>query len=182
MAADHASCHQVLDRVRRRPRDLARQLARQLVATPVETGEPIIIGLDDTTRRRRGARIRARGICRDPVRSSHGHFATAGGLRRLGFMALTPLPWLPGMPVILRRFPKRSIIFARTAVSEPANPQTPSAGCGSTPACSHRRSRGPRARWAGPGRRDTPCPNCGPVSKTPPNAGRKSPSRSGMEA
>ncbi len=145
MAANYASYHQVLNRARWRPRDLARQLARQLVATLVETGEPIIIGLDDTIERRWGAQIRARGIYRDPVRSSHGHFVKTSGLRWLSFMLLTPLPWLPGikalpvltllapsqrwaeqvgrrhkpltdrarqgMLVILRWFPKRSIIF-----------------------------------------------------------------------
>ncbi len=66
------------------------------MAQRVEQGEPIIIGLDDTIERRRGAHIRARGIYRDPVRSSHGHFVKTSGLRWLSFMLLTPLPWLPG--------------------------------------------------------------------------------------
>ena len=33
-----------------------------------------VMGLDDTIERRRGAKIKAKGIYRDPVRSSHGHF------------------------------------------------------------------------------------------------------------
>ena len=33
--------------------------------------------------------IRARGIYRDPVRSSHGHFVKTSGLRWLSFMLLT---------------------------------------------------------------------------------------------
>ena len=48
-------------------------------------------------------RISARGIYRDPVRSSHGHFVKASGLRWLSFMVLTPVPWaslLKALPVL----------------------------------------------------------------------------------
>ncbi len=54
---------------------------------------PIILGLDDTIERRRGAKIKAKGIDRDPVRSSHGHFVKASGLRWLSIMLLAPIPW-----------------------------------------------------------------------------------------
>ena len=99
MCATFASYHQVLNRARWEPRDLARRLARHLVARPVERG-PIIIALDDTIERRWGARIRARGIYRDPVRSSRGHFVKTSGLRWLSFMLLAPLPWLPGIKAL----------------------------------------------------------------------------------
>jgi hypothetical protein len=36
----------------------------------VPTGAPVVIGFDDTIERRWGAKISARGIYRDPVRSS----------------------------------------------------------------------------------------------------------------
>jgi hypothetical protein len=49
----------------------------------VPTGAPVVIGLDDTIERRWGAKISARGIYRDPVRSSKGHFVKASGLRWL---------------------------------------------------------------------------------------------------
>ena len=49
--------------------------------------------LDDTIERRWGAKIAARGIYRDPVRSSHGHFVKASGLRWLSAMLLMPVPW-----------------------------------------------------------------------------------------
>ena len=42
---------------------------------------PAVIGLDDAIERRWGARIKARGVYRDPVRSSHGHSVKASGLR-----------------------------------------------------------------------------------------------------
>jgi len=54
---------------------------------------PIIMGLDDTIERRRGVKIKAKGIYRDPVRSSHSHFVKASGLRWLSLMLLTPIPW-----------------------------------------------------------------------------------------
>ena len=53
----------------------------------------IVLGLDDTIERRWGKKIRGRGIYRDPVRSSHGHFVKASGLRWLSLMLLVPLPW-----------------------------------------------------------------------------------------
>lgn len=51
---------------------LSRLLLVRLVATFAATG-PIVMGLDDTIERRRGAQIEAKGIYRDPVRSSHSH-------------------------------------------------------------------------------------------------------------
>jgi hypothetical protein len=54
---------------------------------------PIVLGLDDTIERRRGDKIAAKGIYRDPVRSSHSHFVKASGLRWLSLMLLVPLPW-----------------------------------------------------------------------------------------
>jgi hypothetical protein len=51
------------------------------------------MGLDDTLERRRGPKIAAKGIYRDPVRSSHGHFVKASGLRWLSLMLLVPIPW-----------------------------------------------------------------------------------------
>ncbi len=89
MNSNCASYHQVLNRARWKPGELAGRLTRQLVATLVETGEPVIIGVDDTMERRWGSRISARGIWRDPVRSSHGHFVKTSGLRWLSFMLLT---------------------------------------------------------------------------------------------
>ena len=52
-----------------------------------------MVGIDDTIERRWGAKIKARGIYRDPVRSSRGHFVKASGLRWLCVMLLAPVPW-----------------------------------------------------------------------------------------
>lgn len=57
---------------------------------------PVVLGLDDTIERRRGAKIKAKGIYRDPVRSSHSHFVKASGLRWLSLMLLCEIPWADG--------------------------------------------------------------------------------------
>ena len=56
---------------------MARQLLILLVKAFVPSRAPVVIGLDDTIERRWGAKISARGIYRDPVRSSKGHFVKA---------------------------------------------------------------------------------------------------------
>lgn len=61
--------HRVLNRAQWSPRAAAKILLNLLVSTFVPTG-PIVLGLDDTIEKRRGAKIRAKGIYRDPVRSS----------------------------------------------------------------------------------------------------------------
>jgi hypothetical protein len=84
--------HRVLNRNRWSSRRVSRCLLRLLVSSFVPDG-PVIIGLDDTLERRWGAKIKARGIYRDPVRSSHGHFVKASGLRWLSVMLLPEIPW-----------------------------------------------------------------------------------------
>ena len=83
--------HRVLNRNRWSSRDLARRLLILLVRAVAPDG-PIILGLDDTLERRRGAKIKAKGIYRDPVRASHSHFVKASGLRWLSLMLLAPVP------------------------------------------------------------------------------------------
>lgn len=84
--------HRVLSRAAWSSWALSRTLLKLLVKTFVPAG-PIICGLDDTIERRRGAKIKAKGIYRDPVRSSRGHFVKASGLRWLSLMLLAPIPW-----------------------------------------------------------------------------------------
>jgi DDE superfamily endonuclease len=84
--------HRVLNRVAWCPRAAARLLLSLLLDAFALDG-PVVLGLDDTIERRRGKRIAAKGIYRDPVRSSHGHFVKASGLRWLSLMLLAPIPW-----------------------------------------------------------------------------------------
>ena len=93
-SADHrfVNYHRVLSRARWQGREASRLLLELLVKRFVPTG-PIVLGIDDTIERRRGKRIQAKGIYRDPVRSSHSHFVKASGLRWVSLMLLTPVPW-----------------------------------------------------------------------------------------
>lgn len=85
--------HRVLNGARWSPRWLSRCLLEQLVDAFVPPGEPVVIGGDDSIERRWGGMIKARGIYRDPVRSSRSHVVKASGLRWLSFMLLPEIPW-----------------------------------------------------------------------------------------
>jgi hypothetical protein len=63
--------HEVLNRARWDTRALARRLLLHVLERLLPAG-PVVIGIDDSIERRWGARISARGIYRDPVRSSKG--------------------------------------------------------------------------------------------------------------
>src|SRR5215213_9006797 len=89
--AGFAVDHRVLSLGRWSSRAVAHRLLLLLVAALVPEG-PVVIGLDDTIERRWGGKIKGRGIYRDPVRSSHGHFVKASGLRWLCVMLLAPVP------------------------------------------------------------------------------------------
>lgn len=84
--------HRVLSRAVWSSLEASRILLGLLIQAFARSG-PVILGLDDTIERRRGAKIKAKGIYRDPVRSSHSHFVKASGLRWLSLMVLAPIPW-----------------------------------------------------------------------------------------
>jgi hypothetical protein len=84
--------HRVLNRAAWSSWALSRTLLTVLIQVFVPTG-PVICGLDDTIERRRGDHIKAKGIYRDPVRSSQSHFVKASGLRWLSLMLLAPITW-----------------------------------------------------------------------------------------
>jgi hypothetical protein len=84
--------HRVLNRVKWSTLGASRRLLELLIEAFVPEG-PLLMVLDDTIERRRGAKIAAKGIYRDPVRSSQGHFVKASGLRWLCLMLVAPIPW-----------------------------------------------------------------------------------------
>ena len=90
--AGFASFHRVLNAARWSALAAARVLLLLLVAAFVPQG-PVVIGIDDTIERRKGARIAAKGIYRDPVRSSKGCFVKVSGLRWLSLMVLARVPF-----------------------------------------------------------------------------------------
>jgi DDE superfamily endonuclease len=94
--------HRVLNRARWSTLTASHILLRLLVMTFAPQGT-LVFGLDDTIERRRGDHITAKGIYRDPVRSSHTHFVKASGLRWLCCMVLVHVPWAGttwGLPVL----------------------------------------------------------------------------------
>ncbi|MCX8500586.1 MAG: transposase [Alphaproteobacteria bacterium] len=94
--------HRVLNRAKWSPLRASRVLL-DLVLNRFAGDRPLVFGLDDTLERRRGEKIRAKGIYRDAVRSSRTHFAKASGLRWLSLSLITPVPWSPrrwALPVL----------------------------------------------------------------------------------
>jgi hypothetical protein len=79
---DFQNYHRVLNRARWSAIEASQLLLRLLVRTFAPEGE-LIVGIDDTIERRCGEQIKAKGIYRDPVRSSRSHFVKASGLRSL---------------------------------------------------------------------------------------------------
>jgi hypothetical protein len=84
--------HRVLNRTVWSGREASRVLLELLVRTFVPDG-PLVIGVDETLERRWGKKIAAKGIYRDPVRSTHERFVKASGLRWVCLMLLVPVPW-----------------------------------------------------------------------------------------
>lgn len=91
-AADFPTYHRVLNRAIWSPLTASRLLLRFIVAVLLPH-DIVVLGLDDTIERRRGKHIDAKGIYRDPVRSSRSHMVKASGLRWLACMVLVPLAW-----------------------------------------------------------------------------------------
>ena len=84
--------HRVLSRASWSSRTASRVLLGLLVETFVPDG-PLVLGVDETLERRRGKKIAAKGIYRDPVRSSRGHFVKTSALRWVCVVLLAPIPW-----------------------------------------------------------------------------------------
>jgi DDE superfamily endonuclease len=85
--------HRVLNRARWSGHEVSRRLLGLLVAAFVPADAPIVVGLDDTIERRRGAKITAKGLYRDPVRSSQRQVVKVLGLRWLSLQLLAEIPW-----------------------------------------------------------------------------------------
>jgi DDE superfamily endonuclease len=84
--------HRVLSRALWSSRQASRILLHQLIECFAPSGV-LVMGIDDTIERRWGKCIAARGIYRDPVRSSDSHFVKTSGLRWLSLMLLVHIPW-----------------------------------------------------------------------------------------
>jgi hypothetical protein len=84
--------HRVLSRARWASLEASRILLGLLLEAFVGEGR-LIVGIDETLERRWGKRISARGVYRDPVRSTHETFVKSSGLRWVCVMLLVEIPW-----------------------------------------------------------------------------------------
>jgi hypothetical protein len=84
--------HRVLNRAVWSNLVLSAILLRMLIDAFSPSGT-VVMGIDETIERRRGDKIKAKGIYRDPVRSSKSHFVKASGLRWISMMLLVRIPW-----------------------------------------------------------------------------------------
>lgn len=84
--------HRVLNRAKWSSLAASRVLLGLLVAVFAPAG-PVVVGADETIERRWGAKIAAKGLYRDAVRSSKDYFVKVSGLRWLCLMLLVPIPW-----------------------------------------------------------------------------------------
>ena len=85
--------HRVLSRASWSSREAGRVLLGLLVEAFVPEGDPLVVGIDETLERRWGKKISARGVYRDPVRSTHETFVKSSGLRWVCAMLLVEIPW-----------------------------------------------------------------------------------------
>jgi DDE superfamily endonuclease len=85
--------HRVLSRARWSSLEASRVLLGLLTETFVPEGDPLVVGIDETLERRYGKKISARGVYRDPVRSTHETFVKSSGLRWVCVMLLVEVPW-----------------------------------------------------------------------------------------
>jgi DDE superfamily endonuclease len=85
--------HRVLSRAVWSSREASRVLLGLLVEAFAPKGGPLVVGIDETLERRQGKKIAAKGIYRDPVRSSHSHFVKTSALRWVCVVLLAEVPW-----------------------------------------------------------------------------------------
>ena len=88
-----AKYHHVLNRAVWSSLQASRVLLFLLIDHLAPSTGPLVFGIDETVERRRGKKIKAKGIYRDGVRSSRSHFVKTSGLRWVSLMWLAPIPW-----------------------------------------------------------------------------------------
>ena len=84
--------HRVLNRAVWSSREASRLLLGLLVEAFAPEG-PLVVGIDETLERRRGRKITAKGVYRDPLRSTRKRFVKTSGLRWICVVLLAEVPW-----------------------------------------------------------------------------------------
>jgi hypothetical protein len=85
--------HRVLSRASWSSRKVSFILLGLLVEAFVPEGDPLVVSIDETLERRWGKKIAAKGVYRDPVRSTHETFVKSSSLRWVCVMLLVEIPW-----------------------------------------------------------------------------------------
>jgi hypothetical protein len=85
--------HRVLSRAKWSSMEASHILLGSLVEAFVPEGDPLVVGVDETLERRRGKRIAAKGIYRDPAHSTHSHLVKTSALRWVCLTLLAEVPW-----------------------------------------------------------------------------------------
>jgi hypothetical protein len=93
--AHYGNYHRVLSRAVWSSLMLSRILLGLLVFLLLSADSPLLLVVDETLERRQGAKIRAKGVFRDAVRSTQERVVTCFGLRWISMMLLVRLPWAP---------------------------------------------------------------------------------------
>ena len=117
MGLDRYECfhryHRVLSRARWSSLEASRILLGLLLEAFVVGEGPLIVGLDETLERRYGKKISARGVYRDPLRSTHQTFVKSSGLRWVCAMLLVEVPWASrvwALPFLSALAPSESVM------------------------------------------------------------------------
>jgi hypothetical protein len=84
--------HRVLSRAEWNSLALSKILLGMLI-TILPASWPILIAVDETLERRKGKKIKAKGVYRDAVRSSQSKVITSFGLKWECMTLIVPLPW-----------------------------------------------------------------------------------------
>jgi hypothetical protein len=85
--------HRVLNRATWSAGQASQILLGLLGRVLVPPGATIVLGADDTIKRRSGRQIKAKGCYRAAVRSSRKHVVKCFGLNWVSMMLLVPVPW-----------------------------------------------------------------------------------------
>lgn len=91
--AQFQNYHRVLNRAKWSGLVVSQILFGLLVAAFCVAGAPLVLGVDETLERRKGSKIKAKGVFRDPVRSSRKHTVYTFGLRWISMMLMVRVPW-----------------------------------------------------------------------------------------
>lgn len=85
--------HRVFNRAKWSSLAVSKILLGLLVTTFVASGGTVVLAVDETLERRKGKKIKQKGVFRDAVRSSQKYTVKAFGLRWVSMMLLVNVPW-----------------------------------------------------------------------------------------